>query len=340
VVKPIQLRVGNFLRLFLEKHFSDMDDNTVKFLRIFLHGLEDPNDSVCKALRIAFVKQLKLVGKKENDPSLPAPPSKILVKKNPQVLLSIPSKEIAEQLCIIEFEYFSHIKVEEWIYIYNSKERKESMDKMIAHFNDISRWVQDTILREEKYRNRAKYIEKFIRVSEYLSEMNNFETMMAIISALQDAPIHRLAITKSCVGSKYLESQDQLHDLMKADGAYAKYRVRLREVIESKQPCIPYLGVYRRDLIHHWEVMTKETGAHGERVVDFKRHTVIHQTVSEIQQLQSISYNFSVDLNLSPVLRNLPQPPKGMDNDEYKAKVLFELSQKREPRGANRSDIT
>jgi len=249
-------------------------------------------------------------------------------------LLSIPSKEIAEQLCIIEFEYFSNIKVEEWIYIYNNNQPREKMDKMIAHFNDISRWVQETILREEKFKTRAKYMEKFIRISEYLKEMNNFETMMAIISGLIDTPIHRLNITKSAVGTRYSESLDDLHNLMSAQGSYSKYRAKLREILDSKQPqhCIPYLGVYRRDLIHHWEVMDRATKLDGEKVVDFRRHASIHQIVSEIQKFQNIPYNVQVNLIIAALLRSLPSLPQGMDHDKYKTDVLFSLSLKREPK--------
>jgi hypothetical protein len=36
---------------------------------------------------------------------------------------------------------------------------------MIAHFNAVSRWTEETILQEERYKIRAKLYEKFIHIA-------------------------------------------------------------------------------------------------------------------------------------------------------------------------------
>jgi len=192
---------------------------------------------------------------------------------------------------------------------------------------------------KKKYKERAKLIKKFIELAEHLRDMNNFETIMAVISALNDSPIFRLNASKSAMNPRHLESLQSMDELMSAEGSYVKYRAKLQEALKANQPTIPYLGVYRRDLIYHYDAMSKTKDARGETVLDFKRYAQIHQILQEIQTLQQNAYTFVLDPIVAPLLKNLPQPPTGMDNDEYKNKVLWELSIQREPRGANKSDI-
>lgn len=47
----------------------------------------------------------------------------------------------------------------------NSTKKPGMMDKMIEHFNDISRWVMQSILNEPGYKERAKIYSKFIRIA-------------------------------------------------------------------------------------------------------------------------------------------------------------------------------
>lgn len=46
------------------------------------------------------------------------------------------------------------------------KRKQSSMEKMIEHFNEISRWVQESILKEEKCKQRAKKMEQFIKIAQ------------------------------------------------------------------------------------------------------------------------------------------------------------------------------
>lgn len=62
--------------------------------------------------------------------------------------------------------------------------------------------------------------------------------MMAIISSLNDSPIHRLNHTKAEVEPKVLKALEELHDLMTKEQNYQKYRQALKD---ATPPCIPYL---------------------------------------------------------------------------------------------------
>lgn len=69
-------------------------------------------------------------------------------------------------------------------------------------------------------------------------------------------------------------------------------------------------------------------------VINFGKSKQIFSVIQEIQQFQTIPYNFRVHPAVSARLRALPQLPPGMDYNEYKKTILWELSLKREPKDA------
>lgn len=58
---------------------------------------------------------------------------------------------------------------------------------MLYHVRARSR-----ILEQEEAKDRERYVVKFIKVMKYLRKLNNFNSYLAILSALDSAPIRRL----------------------------------------------------------------------------------------------------------------------------------------------------
>lgn len=78
--------------------------------------------------------------------------------------------------------------------------------------------------------------------------------MMAITSSLQDYAIDRLTQTKAEVDPKYMKVNtlvpsfpdliqllEEIEEVMTPDKSYSKYRAKIKEILDEKQPCIPYL---------------------------------------------------------------------------------------------------
>lgn len=331
VKKPIQLRVVRFLLLLIDEHYSDLNSEVLNLLKIFIRS--DPSEPLTSALKKALQKKI-LEKPRIARPSIP--PIYVKNPKKKTQLMELNSKVIAEQLCHVEFDFFKEIEAKEWIEM-NSKNKPEKMDKMIEHFNDICRWVMQTLLDIPGYKERAKIFSKFIRISQYLREMDNFETLNAIINSLRDPCIFRLNATKGEVDKKHTRMLDELHELMNPDKGYTNYRQALLAAKTGNGPCIPYLGVYRRDLIYHFEV--ERTSDREGNKIDFKRKTLVYNLVMEIQHFQKEPYKFAVDPQMNAVLLTLAKLPEGMTDDSYKATVLFEKSLKLEPRNSTKADL-
>jgi len=205
---------------------------------------------------------------------------------------------------------------------------------MIDHFNDVTRWTEELILREEKLKNRVKMFEKFVHIAKELRALNNFETLTAIISTLHSPVIQRLKFTRQLVRNQDQEALTELHQLMEAEKSYKLYREAVKDVTP---PCIVYLGVLLRDLIYMEEGATDLPKGQ----IHFARKKSIYDNyLATIQKFQTKGYDH-VETHevLKQKLLALPSRPKGKEESEIYSKELYELSLKREPKNCKKQDL-
>jgi hypothetical protein len=72
---------------------------------------------------------------------------------------------------------------------------------------------------------------------------------------------------------------------MTADGSYATYR---HELAGAQPPCIPYIGIYLRDLTYFEE----GGGSAGEGLINFKKKKNVYSVIQIIQKYQKTTYDF------------------------------------------------
>lgn len=71
--------------------------------------------------------------------------------------------------------------------------------------------------------------------------MNNYATLMSIVSGLGQSPVFRLRQTWGLVNPRIRNLLEELRDLMSSEKNWAKYREVLRQ---ASPPCVPFLGMY------------------------------------------------------------------------------------------------
>eukprot|EP01117_Protostelium_nocturnum_P008544 TRINITY_DN3069_c0_g1_i1.p1 TRINITY_DN3069_c0_g1~~TRINITY_DN3069_c0_g1_i1.p1 ORF type:complete len:941 (-),score=271.32 TRINITY_DN3069_c0_g1_i1:82-2904(-) len=356
IQKPIQLRVCRIMKTIVDNHAEDLDDKTFEYIGLFIRGMMALGDNFYRSLVVSYEKKStsqKIIQRAPSQSSAPLlsksagvtvrmktrkvvdSKQKITIR-NELELLEVKGTALAEQLTLIEFELFRNIRTEEFASIEGKSKISDptaGMPQFIAHFNDISRWVQEEILAEEKLKPRARRLEKFIKLAHQLREMNNFETLMAITSSIGDTAIHRLTATRNEVQPQYWKMLEDLQDLMSSEKSYSKYRNAIKDVIDHGLPCIPYIGVYRRDLIYH------EEGQKSNGAINFGKSRQIFSIIQEIRNFQSNSYQLRVHPSVNSKLRCLPPLPDGVSHEDYKKTVLWQLSLSREARSANRASV-
>ncbi|XP_053137890.1 rap guanine nucleotide exchange factor 1 isoform X7 [Hemicordylus capensis] len=164
------------------------------------------------------------------------------VAARPGTLHDFHSHEIAEQLTLLDAELFYKIEIPEvllWAKEQN-EEKSPNLTQFTEHFNNMSYWVRSIIMLQEKAQDRERLLLKFIKIMKHLRKLNNFNSYLAILSALDSAPIRRLEWQKQT--SEGLAEYCMLID---SSSSFRAYRAALSEV---EPPCIPYLGLILQDL--------------------------------------------------------------------------------------------
>src|ERR1041385_6099644 len=81
------------------------------------------------------------------------------------------------------------------------KQKMENTNRAIDHFNHLAYWVANFILLRDKPKHRAIMMEKFMRIARKLRELNNYNSLGAILAGLQSTPIHRLLQTRDLLNT-------------------------------------------------------------------------------------------------------------------------------------------
>jgi Rap guanine nucleotide exchange factor 1 len=100
---------------------------------------------------------------------------------------------VAEQMTLLDADLFQKIEIPE-VLIWareQCEERSPNLKLFTEHFNKMSYWARSQILKQEDAKDREKYVLKFIKIMKNLRKINNFNSYLALLSALLSAAITR-----------------------------------------------------------------------------------------------------------------------------------------------------
>jgi len=160
-------------------------------------------------------------------------------------LVDIPVTQLAQQICLIEFEMIEAIQPKEFLnQAWNKDGKEERAPNVLTYvnwFNKFSRWISTTILREETPELRAVLLNRYIDLGEELRRLSNFNGAIEILSSLHSSPIARLKNSWSILPPAALDRLKKLSLLMDTGGNFNHYRTLLRD---HEAPYVPYLGTH------------------------------------------------------------------------------------------------
>ncbi|XP_077963935.1 ras-specific guanine nucleotide-releasing factor RalGPS2 isoform X2 [Gasterosteus aculeatus] len=242
-------------------------------------------------------------------------------------VLKVTPEEYAGQITLMDSPVFKAIQPEELSSCgWNKKEKHSSSPNVVAftrRFNQTSFWVVREILHAQTLKIRAEVLSVYIRTAKKLCDMNNLHAVMAVVSALQSAPIFRLSKTWALLSRKDKATFDRLDYLMSKEDNYK----RLRDFISSQSmvSCIPYLGMYLSDLTY----IDSAYPSTGSILENEQRSNLMNNILRIISDLQrSCTYDVAVLPHVQKYLnsvRYIEELQKFVEDDNYK------LSQKIEP---------
>ncbi|OCK78059.1 ras guanine-nucleotide exchange protein-like protein [Lepidopterella palustris CBS 459.81] len=328
---PVRLRVYNVFKGWLESHWqADMDPSALGLILNFATGklraalpaagkrLAELTAKVTEVHAGALVPRLvSSIGKtgvsstvySAVDSNAPTPiisKSQLNALKNARngvsqcSILDFDPLELARQFTIIESKIFCSIQPEELL---GSEWTKKTTSKalnvraMSTLSTDLANLVADTILFLEDPKKRAVIIKHWVKIAMKCLELNNYDSLMAIICSLNSSMVLRLKRTWELVSQKTKGRLDELKVIVDVGRNYAVLRQRLQNHVA---PCIPFVGIYLTDLtfVDVGNQTTRQLPGDGSRegvsVINFDKHM---RTAKIIGQLQS----FQVPYRLIPV---------------------------------------
>lgn len=240
------------------------------------------------------------------------------VSARPGTLHDFRSHEIADQLTLLDAELFYKIEIPEvllWAKEQN-EEKSPNLTQFTEHFNNMSYWVRSLIIQQEKAQDREKLLLKFIKIMKHLRKLNNFNSYLAILSALDSAPIRRLEWQKQTS-----EGLEEYCTLIDSSSSFRAYRAALADV---EPPCIPYLGLILQDLtfVH----LGNPDLIDGK--VNFSKRWQQFNILDSMRRFQQVHYELKRNEDIVCFFNDF--------SDHLAEEALWELSLKIKPRNITR----
>nr|XP_008167362.1 rap guanine nucleotide exchange factor 1 isoform X8 [Chrysemys picta bellii] len=240
------------------------------------------------------------------------------VAARPGTLHDFHSHEIAEQLTLLDAELFYKIEIPEvllWAKEQN-EEKSPNLTQFTEHFNNMSYWVRSIIMQQEKPQDRERLLLKFIKIMKHLRKLNNFNSYLAILSALDSAPIRRLEWQKQTS-----EGLAEYCTLIDSSSSFRAYRAALAEV---EPPCIPYLGLILQDLTF----VHLGNPDYIDSKVNFSKRWQQFNILDSMRCFQQIHYDIRRNDDIVSFFNDF--------SDHLAEEALWELSLKIKPRNITR----
>ncbi|XP_076835573.1 RAS guanyl-releasing protein 2 isoform X2 [Brachyhypopomus gauderio] len=230
---------------------------------------------------------------------------------------------LAEHLTYMEYKSFCKILFQDYhsFVMHGCTVDNPILERFITLFNSVSQWIQIMVLSKPTAQQRATVITDFIKVAQKLLELQNFNTLMAVVGGLSNSSISRLKDTQALIGNDAQKLFNGLAELVTSCGNYSRYRQRFSECTGFR---FPILGVHLKDLIAV-HVALPDWADPKKSCVNLTKTRQLYTILQELAQIQ----NTPPHIDANPDLLNLLI----VSLDQYHSEEeIYQLSLQREPR--------
>lgn len=298
---------------------SDLDDTLLQTLMEFVQQLVCSGDlTMAKALRVKILEKHAAKQLQCAQPIL----SSLSVTTIQSSLLDFKSEQIAEQMTLLDADLFMKIEIPEvliWAQEQN-EERSPNLTRFTEHFNKMSYWARSRILEhrlDNEAKDREKYVVKFIKIMKHLRKINNFNSYLALLSALDSAPIRRLEWQKHIT-----EGLKEYCALIDSSSSFRAYRQALAE---TQPPCIPYIGLVLQDLTF---VHIGNSDLLPDGTINFSKRWQQFNIVENMKRFKKGTYSFKKHERIITFFNNF--------SDFLCEEAMWQISESIKPRGGKK----
>ncbi|KAI9852852.1 MAG: hypothetical protein M1838_004411 [Thelocarpon superellum] len=321
VAGPVRLRVYNVFKGWLESHWrGEHDREALKVIQRFATGplvqhipaagkrLAELCEKVSAGGGTLVPRLVSSIGKTNTSigqyvaPDTPQPTPVITKSQLTSLrnwkhggaelsILDFDALELARQFTIKESRIFCSIMPEELLAMEWTKKagsKAVNVRAMSKLSTDLATVVADTILLEDP-KKRAAVIKHWVKIAKKSLELNNYDSLMAIICSLNSSHILRLKKTWEMVSAKTKATLEEMRVIVEVSRNYAVLRQRLQGHVP---PCLPFVGTYLTDLtfVDAGNQASRQLSGDGEQdvrsVINFDKHMKTAKIIGELQRFQ------------------------------------------------------
>lgn len=325
---PIQIKVVSILKKWVDDYFSDFSSDTIlqSMLKQFIcyasmHsecGGTWTNQMLRQVVKVWKRKNYKSSNKKVesslligNFPVQHLPRGGLSLEmfsdsSENSALYSLSCLELARQMALVEFKYFSAIDAQEFLGQGwakkgpGSEKLAPNIRVVINRFNIISGFVTSEIVSAKAIENRVRILSFWIEVAEKSRELKNFHSLYAIYTGLNATPVFRLKKTWARVSKSNLHTFAAFKQLLSASGNMKNLRNVMQKAVN---PCMPHIGIFLGDLTF---IEDGNASVAKYQMINFDKLRRIAGVVEKVQECQHVTYNFFHDAVLEEFLDDLP----------------------------------
>lgn len=368
---PVRLRVYNVFKGWLESHWaSESDSDALPIILSFSEGkLRDSMPAAGKRLAELTTKVTEVragalvprlvstIGKAGASNTFFTPadsnvPSSVISKSQLNALrsskegkaqcsiLDFEPIELARQFTIIESRLFCSIQAEELLaleWTKKSDSKAVNVKAMSTLSTDLANLVADTILHLEDAKKRAAIIKQWVKIAAKCLELNNYDSLMAIICSLNSSMVMRLKRTWELVSAKTKARLEELKAITDVGRNYAVLRQRLHNHVA---PCIPFVGIYLTDLTFidvgngTTRQLPGDSSEDSVSVINFDKHMKTAKIVGQLQSFQ-VPYRLAVVPEMQDWMKT--QIQRVRSSDQANVQSYYRRSLLLEPRDVQHS---
>ncbi|EXJ57610.1 hypothetical protein A1O7_07959 [Cladophialophora yegresii CBS 114405] len=223
-------------------------------------------------------------------------------------ILACDSQILAQQMTLVEKSALCEVEwsdlvdmrwdtknaeVVDWVECLSSGNIR-GIDLVSTRFNLVVKWALSEIVLTQDIQERARVITKYIHVAAHARRLHNYATMLQLTLALTSTDCTRLSKTWALVSSPDKSLLKHMETLAQPLRNFHDLRTEM-ESADLNDGCVPFLGLYIRDLTYNAQKPSHLPGApNNESLVNFERYRSTAVIVKGLLRLidASSKYNF------------------------------------------------